>query len=306
MSAKILVVDDSKLNIKILTGILEQEGFQVYSANYGLMALGMAHDVKPDIILLDIVMPGIDGFEVCKMLKNDSELKDIPVIMVTSKTNGEDVKKALDLGALDYIKKPLDEWEVIARVQSALRLKEYQDKLKEMAVKDSLTGIYNHGLLVELLDKEISKQQRKGYDICFVMIDIDYFKKVNDTYGHAAGDTILKELANILSNSIRKSDIIGRYGGEEFGIILSDIKQVDACQLCERIRQNVENYSFIVDNNLIHVTISIGICYKRANDKMTCIQMIKIADNSLYTSKAKGRNRVEIGTLKSFQNDEGH
>lgn len=300
MDAKILVVDDTKLNIKLLTNILESEGYIVYSVDNGLKVQDLAHSIKPDIILLDIVMPVMDGFEVCGILKSDYELKDIPVIMVTSKTNGSDVKRALDLGAFDYIKKPVDEWEVIARVQSALRLKLYQDKLKDMAVKDSLTGIFNHGLLIELLDKEISKQERKGYDICFAMMDIDYFKKVNDTYGHASGDVILKELSGILKDSLRKSDIIGRYGGEEFGIILPEVSQTDACRLCERIRHNVEGHCFMADDTCIHITISIGICFKRAKDSMSCTEMVKIADEALYMSKTKGRNRIEISTIKSL------
>lgn len=299
MSKRILVVDDSRLNIKLLGEILESEGYTVYSTENGLSVREMAHNIKPDIILLDIVLPGMDGFEVCHILKNDFELKDIPVIMVTAKTNGADVKKALDLGAFDYIKKPVDEWEVIARVQSALRLKEYQDKLKEMAIKDSLTGIFNHGLLIELLDKEIAKQERKRYNLCFVMIDIDYFKRVNDTYGHATGDIILKELADILSSSVRKSDTIGRYGGEEFGFILPDISQTEACHLCERIRLNIENHCFNIDGKCVHITISIGICYKRAADPISHIDMVKAADDALYISKSKGRNRVEISSIKS-------
>lgn len=301
MSTRILVVDDSRLNIMLLTEILESEGYEVYSTDNGLSVLEMSHSVKPDIILLDIVMPGMDGFEVCHDLKNDFELKDIPIIMVTARTNGSDVKKALDLGAFDYIKKPVDEWEVIARVQSALRLKEYQDRLKNLAVKDSLTGIFNHGLLIELLEKEISKQERKGYNLCFVMIDIDYFKRVNDTYGHTSGDIVLKELAGILSSSIRKSDTIGRYGGEEFAFILPDISQTDACRLCERLRANIENHCFYVDNKCVHITISVGICFKKATDYINHIDMVKAADDALYTSKSKGRNCVEISSLKNEQ-----
>jgi two-component system cell cycle response regulator len=198
MNEKILVIDDTKLNISILTDILENESFTVFSADNGLPVLEMAHRLQPDVILLDIIMPVIDGFEVCKLLKSDHELKDIPVIMVTARTEGNDIKNALEIGAFDYIKKPFDEIEVIARIHSALRLKKLQDKLKDLAMKGALTGLYNYALLLELFEKEIAKQERISRDISFVMLDIDYFKKINDTYGHTPGNIILKELSNIL------------------------------------------------------------------------------------------------------------
>ena len=294
MSIKVLIVDDSRLNIKILTHILCAEGYTTISVNNGLNVVETARLEKPDIILLDIIMPGIDGFEVCKNLKSDFELKDIPVIMVTAKTQGCDVKMALDLGAFDYIKKPLDEGEVIARVQSAIRFKQQHDCLKELAMKDSLTGLYNHALLIELFDKELSKQERSGNDVCFAMIDIDFFKNVNDTYGHMSGDFILKELSSILMKSVRKSDIVGRYGGEEFSIILPKIYHDAALSLCNRIRENVENHEFHIDGQIIHITVSIGICFKNSSESITYSQMIKGADNALYLAKNNGRNRVEL------------
>lgn len=217
---KVLVVDDHKLNVKLLTDILEDEDFIVYSTDNGLSVLEMTLKFLPDVILLDIMMPGLDGFEVCKLLKENDEVNDIPIIMVTAKAEGIDVKKALEYGAFDYIKKPIDEIEVIARIQSALRFKQSQDLLKELAMKDRLTGLYNHALLVELFEKELAKQQRNDGDIAFVMIDVDHFKRINDTYGHTSGNIVLKELASILKNSVRKGDIVSRYGGEEFGLVL--------------------------------------------------------------------------------------
>lgn len=294
MNAKILIVDDTRLNIKLLTDILENHGYIVYSVNNGFLVLDIARTVKPDIILLDIMMPGIDGFEVCRRLKNDNELMDVPVIMVTARTKGSDIKKALDLGAFDYIKKPIDEWEVIARVQSALRFKQYQDTLKDMAIRDRLTGLYNHMLIKELLEKEIAKQKRKDYDLSFAMIDIDYFKRINDTYGHMAGDIVLIELSNLLSLSIRKGDIVGRYGGEEFGIIMPEINKIDGINLFERIRKNVEGKDFHIENNIVNITISIGVCFKRPDEDMDYISMIKKADEALYLAKRNGRNRIEI------------
>jgi diguanylate cyclase (GGDEF)-like protein len=287
----ILVVDDNSKNLRLLKDILEDENFTVFTANNGLPVLKMTHDIKPDIILLDVMMPGMDGFEVCKLLKGDYEIKNIPVIMVTAKTESADLKKALEIGAFDYIKKPIDEMEVIARIKSALRFKQYQDKLNEMASKDGLTGVFNHALLIELFEKELSKRERNCGDIAFVMLDIDFFKKVNDTYGHISGDMVLKELSGILTASTRSSDIVGRYGGEEFGIVLPEITAENAYQLCERIRQSVENHDFSTGKDIIKITISMGIFFKGTINSQS---MIKKADEALYKAKQNGRNRVEV------------
>ncbi len=294
MAAKILIVDDSKFNIKVLTDILVDEGYEIVSLENSTEVLETVHAIKPDIIILDVIMPGIDGFQVCKSLKGDFEIKDIPIIMLTAKSKGSDIKKALELGAFDYMKKPIDEVEVIARVQSALRYKHKLDELKEMAMKDGLTGLYNHALLIELFEKEYIKQRRDASCLAFAMLDIDYFKKVNDTYGHMVGDVILKQLAGILTESVRRSDIVGRYGGEEFSIVIPEATSDDVFQLCERIRKSVENYSFYADDKVIKITVSIGIYFKGFNDEISHIDMIKKADEKLYKAKRDGRNRVEI------------
>lgn len=296
MNKKILVVDDNRLNIRLLTDILEDEEFTVYTADNGLVVLDMARKLHPDVILLDIMMPELDGFEVCKLLKNHHEVKDIPVIMVTAKTEGSDIKNAMELGAFDYIKKPFDEVEVVARVWSALRFKEHQDRLKELAMKDGLTGLYNHALLVELLEKELSKQQRLNGYLAFAMVDIDYFKKINDTYGHLSGNIVLKEVSDILVNSVRKGDIVGRFGGEEFGIVLLEAEKQDTFQLCERIRKRIEEYNFNIGYESLKTTVSIGAFVKEPYNSITAIDIIQKADEELYKAKNNGRNRVEICT----------
>jgi len=293
MITKILVVDDNLNNIRLLTDILEDENFTVYTADNGAAVLAMVHKLKPDVILLDIMMPGLDGFEVCKLLKNDFDIKDIPVIMVTAKTEGIDIKKSLEMGAFDYIKKPIDEIEVIARVQSAIQFKQTQDKLKEIAMKDGLTGLYNHALLIELFEKEIDKQQRNNGSISFAMIDIDNFKKINDTYGHISGDTVLKELSNILMSSVRGGDIVGRYGGEEFSIVFPGIDEQNAFQLCERIRKEVEDFNFEIGIETVKITISIGINFNELKGIINKREIIQKADEALYRAKHNGRNRVE-------------
>ena len=294
MSIKVVVADDNKVNSGLLEDILQDEGYMVHIADDGITALDMIREIHPDIVMLDIMMPKLDGFDVCRILKKDFDLKDIPVIMVTAKSDGADVKKALDIGAFDYIKKPADKVEVIARVQSAIRFKKYQDKLKEMSMKDGLTGVYNHALLMELFEKEYSRCKRANKSISFVMFAIDYFKKVNDTYGHFVGDVILRDVASILAKSVRMSDTVGRYGGEEFGIVLPEIDLETTYNVCERIRKSVEEYNFYADNNTVRTTISIGICHKDTGSAIQSVEMVKRADDALYQAKRNGRNRIEI------------
>lgn len=294
MTKKILIVDDTKLNLRILIDILSNEGYYVFACTNGLEALELASTINPDVILLDIVMPNLNGFEVCKLLKEKDELKDIPIIMVTSETKSQNIKKALELGAFDYIRKPIDEVEVSARVNSALRFKAHQDKLKELAMYDGLTELYNHRRLIELFEKEYNKQLEMKQGICFAMLDIDFYKRINDNFGHISGDIILKEISSIIKSSVRSCDIVGRYGGEEFGIVFPDIDLDGALRLCEQIRKNIEQHEFNIRNNSIKITISIGICFKSPKEHIKYNEMIEKADKALYKAKNNGRNKVEI------------
>lgn len=295
MDNKILVVDDNSNNVRLLKDILEDEYYTVYTTDSGYSVLEMARNLKPDAILLDIMMPGMDGFEVCQLLKSDDDVMDIPIIMVTAKTEGYDLKNAFEMGAVDYIKKPFDELEVIARINSVLRTKQNQDKLKDKANNDGLTGIYNHVLLIQLFEKEIKKQERNGNDVSFIMLDIDHFKKINDTYGHTVGDVVLKELASILSDSIRDTDFVGRYGGEEFSIVLTNANEENTYEMCEGIKDKIQNHIFYAGDISIKVTVSTGYYVKTSKDPISSFDMIKKADEALYRAKKNGRNRVEKG-----------
>jgi diguanylate cyclase (GGDEF)-like protein len=299
MSIKILVVDDNKLNVKLLKDILEDEKYEVHTLDSGIHVLEKSIDIKPDAILLDIMMPGIDGFEVCRLLKENSETKNIPIIMVTAKTEGEDLKKAFHLGAFDYIKKPIDELEVLARLNSALMFSQQQKKLESMAMKDGLTGLYNHKLSIELFEKEFIKARRHHKSIAFLMLDIDYFKNINDSYGHRVGDEILREVADIIKKNSRVSDIIGRYGGEEFCITLLDISVEEANLVCERIRQAVDSNIFTTKEHSIHITLSIGNCFKYPENPCGYEEVIIQADKALYQAKRLGKNRSETYILEN-------
>lgn len=294
MNERILIVDDNKNNLRLLQNILEDEDFEVYATINSTEVADMAVKVRPSAILLDVMMPVLDGFEVCALLKQEPLVRDIPVIIVTARTDTQDLKTAFDLGAFDYIKKPIDEIEVIARVKSALRFKAQQEKLMEMAFRDGLTGLFNHALLIELFEKELLKAERGNNSLAFIMLDIDYFKKVNDTYGHMAGDMILKQVAGILTSSARSSDIAGRYGGEEFGLVLPGANALDACLVGEKIRSAVEENSFDIGNETIKITISIGVYSSKPEEIIDPKEIIKRADEALYKAKTNGRNRVEL------------
>lgn len=296
MKSKILLVDDNITVIKIVAYFLEIEGFEVFPISDSSSALLMAREIMPDVILLDIVMPEPDGFKVCKLLKEDRDLKEIPVIILTAETDSRDLKAAMETGAMDYIRKPVDRTELTARVNSACRIKQYEDRLKEMAQRDSLTGLYNHGALIGQFGKEYDKQAQNGGNIAFIMVDVDFFKKVNDTYGHMVGDRILKEISCILSWSVDASATVSRYGGEEFGIIMPGMASRPVGRLCEEIRKNIEEYRFPIDDDkFINVTVSMGFCSMSASKDIDADIIIKKADDALYKAKADGRNRVVEG-----------
>lgn len=297
MQKKILVIDDNRMNVRILSDILETEEYHVYSLLDATKVMETVLLIQPDAILLDIVMPRIDGIEVCSILQNKDETKNIPVIMVTSVTDSTILRKAFDIGAFDYIKKPFDHIEVIARLKSAIRYYEQQKKLETLAMKDGLTNLYNHRTIMELMEKEFQRAIRDQFSIAFLMFDIDNFKKVNDTYGHSTGDCVLKHVGNLLQVSPKLSDLIGRYGGEEFCIILSGQSLENVLTYSERLRKSIETHDFSSENIQIHVTTSIGISYKKPLLDSSVNDMIITADQKLYTAKKNGRNRIEYQVL---------
>lgn len=297
---KILLVDDSKLIMGFGKSILSKEGYNVIYAPNGNEALEMVSVENPDLILLDVVMPGMDGYEVCKRVKAAEKTRDIPIIMLTSKGETADKVKGLNLGAVDYVTKPFDAGELIARVKTQLRVKELhkalQEKnkqLQELANKDGLTDLYNHRYLQERLIKEIERAKRYNIDLSFVLVDIDYFKRFNDTYGHQTGDAILKTLGRILKKALRESDMAARYGGEEFALILVHTGSNTAQEAAERLRSTVESYEFEVDNHHFQVTISLGIASFGRETISTAKDLVECADKALYAAKKKGRNRTE-------------
>jgi diguanylate cyclase (GGDEF)-like protein len=255
---KILVVDDVPVNVQLLTTYLTSVGYEVVTARDGQEALDQVAATLPDLILLDVMMPKLNGFEVCERLKSDSTTRIIPVIMVTALNEIEDKIKATESGADDFVSKPFNKLELLTRVKSLLRIKQLHDelsakvrelelareRLRQLAITDGLTGLYNHRYFKEHLEQELYRASRHQSRVSVVMVDIDHFKKFNDTYGHPAGDAILRAIGRLLKENIRKIDLAARYGGEEFCLVLVETPKAAAIVVAEKVRRLVEVHPF--------------------------------------------------------------
>lgn len=301
--AKVLLVEDDPIQAAATREILRKVGYEIFWAEDGINAIKLVKSEKPDIILLDVILPGMDGYEVCRWLKLDEGSKGIPVIMLTVKKELSDKISGLHIGADDYLPKPYNELELNARIYALLRTKALQDELRlknkqledlldrvnYMAITDALTGLYNRRRFHDTLTSEHERAKRYGAPFSLVMLDIDHFKKINDSFGHNVGDAVLKEVSGILLKSIRDIDTAARYGGEEFMIILPNTDKVQARVVAERMRQAIESHVFAdIDRP---VTVSIGIAgmpdAKVENEE----KLIRCADFAMYRAKQLGRNR---------------
>jgi two-component system, cell cycle response regulator len=298
--ALILVVDDNPDNLEIISTRLRFRGYNVEVAERGEEAIAKVHEVDPDLILLDIMMPDMDGYEVARRIRGHDELAYIPIIVVTARDSTEDKVTGLDAGADDYLTKPINFPELEARVRSMLRIKRLQDQLEEknreleqLSVRDGLTGLFNHRHLHELLADEYERSRRTGEPVSVVMFDLDRFKEVNDTHGHQAGDHVLRELADIMRESAREIDKLGRYGGEEFMAILPDSDRAAGHSFAERVREMVEKQRFeIHEHEPLHMTISAGVASYPEDEADSPRRLVHSADRALYSAKHTGRNRV--------------
>jgi diguanylate cyclase (GGDEF)-like protein len=296
--ATILIVDDTPSNIQLLA-IPLMATYHILVATNGEDALKLLQDEqKPDLILLDIMMPGMDGYEVCRRIKNDSGLSHIPVIFVTASTGLEEQKRGFDLGAVDYIAKPFMMPIIFARIKVHIRLKQKSDLLEKLAMLDGLTDIPNRRGLDQTLSKEWLRARRAHSYLSVCMIDIDYFKAFNDFYGHGVGDDCLRKVASAIKQSLKRpADFVGRYGGEEFMVILPDSNESSALQVAESIRANITSMNVEHEQSPIasNVTVSIGVASQCIDDKSEQENAIVMtADSALYAAKSQGRNKVVL------------
>jgi diguanylate cyclase (GGDEF)-like protein len=285
--AVILIVDDVPTNVQALA-LLLKEDYIIKVATGGMRALELANQEPiPDLILLDVQMPDMDGYDVLQLLKEKSDTAKIPIIFVTGKDSIEDEEHGLQLGAVDYITKPIRPSIVKARVKTHITLKQQHDQLVGMATHDQLTGLYNRHYLSDTLSKKVSQSIRHHEALSVIMIDIDHFKNVNDTFGHLTGDKILKDVGDVIQGSARKEDIAARFGGEEFILVLDNCSLKDAIIKAQHLREKIE----VLSPEDIAISASFGVAQmdesiKRYED------LLKNADLALYRAKEEGRNRV--------------
>ncbi len=290
----ILVVDDEKSNINVLSKILG-DTYKMLVTKNGETALKLAHEKTPDLILLDIVMPEMSGFEVLVALKNSEVTRAIPVIFITGLDSAKDEAKGFLLGAVDYITKPFDNTVVKARVSTHVQIVSMMRTIEKLTMLDPLTNIPNKRKFYEKLTAEWEKATISKTQISLIMVDIDYFKKYNDTYGHPQGDVLLKALAKILKDEVSsQAEQIARFGGEEFVILLNGCDSDTTFALAEKLRVVVggTKIPFSGDNSLTNVTISAGVVMAQPSDGNTIEDLISRVDIALYTAKASGKNRV--------------
>jgi two-component system cell cycle response regulator len=308
-AVRILVVDDLPDNVEILRARLTSRGYDIATASSGEEALEVVKNDPPQLILCDVMMPGIDGYEVSRRIRAANatgELAFIPIILVTALNQTEDIVHGLNVGADDYIAKPYNFQELEARVRAMLRIKRLQDeldlknreleeankKLRKLSITDGLTGLFNHRHVHQLLREEFERSARTEEPAAVAMLDLDRFKQINDTYGHPTGDVILYETARILRETAREIDMVGRYGGEEFIAILPDTGEEEAGQFAERVRQAVESHVYRDEANEIRMTLSCGVAAFPFPGTDSPEALLKRADEALYEAKESGRNRV--------------
>ena len=295
----ILIVDDTETNIDILVELLG-DFYEIVVALDGISALEILQEQEIDLILLDIMMPIMDGYQVCKKIKKDTSMNSIPVIFITARTDEASIEKAYEVGGVDYVTKPFKPKELFARVKTQLQLstliKELEAskrELKYLSEIDPMTKLYNRRYFNHVAKNMMQLAKRDESTLSVVMLDIDKFKEVNDTYGHDVGDEIIIALSDILLEMTRESDLVCRYGGEEFLLLLPETSLEGALVIAEKIRKKVALFVLSLENgHKVSVTLSSGVSEVDSIQDQTIEASIKKADIALYTAKSKGRDQV--------------
>ncbi|MCD6258593.1 MAG: diguanylate cyclase [Helicobacteraceae bacterium] len=285
----ILIVDDTKTNIDLLLELLSD--YDLVVATDGRSALQIAAQEKIGMILLDIMMPEMDGFEVCEYLKSSLKTKDIPVIFITARVDEESIEKGYELGGVDYVTKPFKPKELLAKVKTHFKMSKLIEELNHMASHDQMTGIYNRGKFFE----KATKLFDEGDSLMAVMIDIDDFKKINDTYGHPFGDKVIKAVVQEIRSLLDEDAVFGRLGGEEFAIVAHFSKREKGYAKIEQIRSAIEHLVISNEDASQSVTVSIGVAEQTAQTQ-DIDMLLKEADEALYEVKASGKNSVALRT----------
>jgi diguanylate cyclase (GGDEF)-like protein len=302
LTASVLIIDDSVIiRTEIVRVLKAADLFRTFrEAGDGIEGFKMLNDDRPDLIICDLEMPRMDGFKFLQLVHSQRMLRDIPIIMLTGRGETELKIKGLAMGASDYVTKPFDRGELVARVKVQLKIKQLQDELKrsnerllEISNTDHLTSLYNRRFLMEALTRELDRVQRKDSVLTLVILDVDHFKNINDTYGHQSGDEVLQAVAVAARIGLRLYDVAARYGGEEFVLVLPETPLTGGMVVAERLRKRVEALSFTLPLDQLTVTVSIGVASYPSPAVIDVETLLQQADVALYQAKRNGRNRVE-------------
>ena len=290
---KVLIADDERATQRVLETLLEKHGYEVVLASNGEEALAiLEREDAPDLVILDWLMPDVDGIEICRRVREWNKERYSYIIMLTAKTAKEDFVLGLDAGMDDYLSKPFHPDELRARVRVGERMLALQEQLRIQATRDHLTGILNRGTVIEIAQRELAQAARKGEYTALVLGDIDSFKQVNDTHGHLAGDALLCEIAKRLAGRLRVYDVLGRYGGEEFLILLPGCDGATAGKVAEDLRGAVASAPVSTEAGELSITMSFGFAAVRPTASTKWEDLVRAADDALYRAKRAGRNRV--------------
>ncbi|MDF1537175.1 MAG: diguanylate cyclase [bacterium] len=310
--SKILIVEDNRGLNEILRKIVESEGYEAASAFTGTEALQMLTEDGPfDLILLDVMLPdpesppggGMDGFEVCQRVKSEPTLDDTMIFLVTVKDQPEDIMRGIDAGADDYITKPFNTTLLLAKIKAMLRIKNLSVELKkknrlleEMAITDGLTGIPNYRFFIEKLDEEVKRSRRYKTPFSLIILDLDNFKEINDNYGHRHGDYVLREVAARLQQGLRETDLLARYGGDEFAMLLTQTDLEGGKNVADQVLERL-SVPITTDGFEHHILASIGLVYHDSRKEISGDDLIVAADNALYTAKEMGGDQIHISDV---------
>lgn len=292
---RILIADDDPVSLYLLSNVFSEEGFTVSCVKSGEEALNQVLSFKPDIIVLDTVMKGIYGYEVCERLKASRDTADIPVVFISTREDAETETAGLRAGGIDFITKPFNPGIVRMRISNYMELKKTRDNLERMTITDQLTGLHNRRYFDRMLNSELRRCSRSHDCLSLLMLDVDRFKAYNDSNGHLAGDECLKLIsAEVVKSFRRVGDLVARYGGEEFAVLLPSTPLEAACKLAEAVRKNIEDmrilYSGLPESGA--VTVSVGVASISPEPGSDPQQLLNAADMALYQAKTKGRNRI--------------
>jgi diguanylate cyclase (GGDEF)-like protein len=299
---KVLIADDDAVSRRMLEALVRKWGYEVSTAGDGAAAWEkLQEEDSPRLALLDWMMPYKDGLEICRGLRERRDEPYVYTLLLTSKDQKQDVLEGLDAGADDYLVKPVDTDELEARLRCGKRILELQEQLvsarealRYQATHDPVTKLWNRAAILESLDRELDRSWRHGTQVGVVMADLDHFKTVNDTYGHLMGDFALRESARRMSSMIRKYDSLGRYGGEEFVLVVPECDAHMTFDQAERLRECIARDPMVAPECSIHLTASFGVSTSGVGQRIEATALIRAADEALYRAKEQGRNRVEL------------